>query len=856
MELIDLIIYEGRNIYSHKPIMKMIIDIGEYSEIPTKDIDGFNENLLNAFPNLKKNTCGLGYEGGFLERLENGTYLAHVLEHVIIDIQNTLGYNVKFGKTKFYEEPSLYYLVYEYENRICALECSKAAIFILNSFIKGEKVEIEKFMNYLRKTLLKTELGPSTSAIVKEAKKRNIPVTRIGDESLVRLGYGKQSTLLQATLSGATSCISADISSNKQLTKSILDEHHIPVPYGKVVYSEISAIMVANQIGLPVVIKPFDGNQGKGVHLNLMKEEDIRAAFQDASKYSAGIIVEKYVTGNDYRILVIGGKVKAVSQRLPALVVGDGKHSITELIDMINIDDRRGENHEKSLTKIKLDSVELSVLKKKGLDVKDVPRNGETITLRENGNLSTGGTAIDCTDRIHPDNAEIAVNAANAIEIDIAGIDFVAEDIAKSIRSSSGAVIEVNAAPGIRMHLYPSEGEARNVGKDIVDYLFPDEDAAAFPIISVTGTNGKTTTVRLIKHILSLTGKSVGMTSTSGTVINDKCICKGDHSGPGSAKALLANKAIEAVVLETARGGIIRQGLGYDLADVGIITNVTEDHLGENGMETVEDLAFVKALVVEAVKPDGYAVLNAEDKMTKIILERVRSKVILFYKQNCPKEFMDNHDYIKVYVKDGSIKISDGQKEMDIIKVDKIPVTLNGVLACNIDNCLAAVSALYALNVPTEIIAKGLLSFIDNPGRFQLFDMNGFKIILDYAHNEAGYEEIIKLCQKLAHKRLVGIIGMPGDRPDAAIKAVGRLCAAAFDQIYIKEDIDLRGRKEQEVAGLMYDAIMEKPFSKQHIKVLKDEAAALKEAIAGAAEGDLIVVLYEKIDPLLDIIET
>ena len=854
LELIDLIIYRGKNIYSHRPIMKMIVDIGEYQNIPTKDIEGFNGNLLKAFPNLKKNTCGLGYEGGFMERLEEGTYLAHVLEHVVLDIQNTLGYNVKFGKTRLLKEPSRYYLVYEYENEICALECGKAALFILNCFLEGQAIEINEFLEYLERIRLDSELGPSTSAIVNEAKRRGIPVTRIGYESLVRLGYGKHNKLIESTLSDTTSCISADISSNKQLTKSILDEHKIPVPYGKVVFSELSAVMVANQIGLPVVIKPLDGNQGKGVHLNLTREADIRAAFQEASKYSAGIIVEKFVTGNDYRILVVGGQVKAVAQRLPALVVGDGQHTIAQLVDIINSDDARGENHEKSLTKIRLKNVEHNVLMKKGLDDGYVPQKGETVTLRENGNLSTGGTAIDCTASIHPDNANIAINASNAIGIDIAGIDFVAEDISRSILSSSGAVIEVNAAPGIRMHLYPSEGNAHNVAKDIVDFLFPDESMSDLPIVSVTGTNGKTTTVRLVSYILTLTGKTVGTTSTCGTHINEKCVCKGDNSGPTSAGALLANKSIDVAVLETARGGIIRQGLGYDLADVGIITNVTEDHLGMNGIDTVEELAFVKALVVEAIKPGGYAVLNAEDAMTEMMLKRVKSKVILFHKTEISPELLQM-SAIHVFVRDGMIKIKDGHQIIDIMKVADVPITLNGLLECNIDNCLAAVSALYALKIPINIISKGLKSFENNPGRFQLIDKNSYQVMLDYAHNPAGYEEMIKFCKKMNYKRLIGVIGMPGDRPNAAIKAVGALCGGAFDQIFIKEDKDLRGRDEQEVANLLYDSIKDSSFDEQNLKIIRDEADALKEVVSNATNGDLIVVLYEKLEPLLDILE-
>ena len=856
IQIMDFVIYHGRNIYSHRPVMKMIVDIGKYGDIPTKDIPGFNEKLLEAFPGLRNNVCGLGYEGAFLDRLNEGTYLAHVLEHTVLEMQFMAGYDVRFGKTRTIQAPNIYYLVYEYENEVCGQECGKAAVFILNCFLHGEQVNTASFLTYLKKVSIEAELGPSTSAIAAEAKKRGIPVTRIGHESLIRLGYGRHSRLVESTLTDATSCISADISTNKQLTKALLSEHGIPVPYGKVVFSEISAVMAANQIGMPVVIKPFDGNQGKGVHLNLKSEEDIKAAYQEASKYSSGIIVEKFVTGRDFRILVIGDRVRAVSQRLPASVEGDGVHSIRELVELVNQDERRGESHEKPLTKIKLDAVAMNVLQKNKMDADTVPAAGQRVVLRENGNLSTGGIAIDCTDIIHPDNADLAVRAANAIGIDIAGIDIVTEDISKSITETGGAIVEVNAAPGIRMHLYPSEGKPRDVAKDIVDLLFPDEDACRFPIVSVTGTNGKTTTVRLIQHVLSMTDISVGMTSTSGTFINSRRICKGDDSGPRSAKTLLSNKQIDAAVLETARGGIIREGLGYDLADVGVITNIAEDHLGLDGVNTLEDLAFVKSLVVEAVKPNGYAVLNAQDASTPGILKRVKAKKILFAtEENAVAPYLAQ-GCIGVFVQDGWIKIRDGAEDTSLVRIDEIPVTCGGLIDCNIENCLAAAAALVGLRVPAGVIACGLRSFYENEGRFSLFELAGFRVMLDYGHNPAGYRQALNACRKLGGERLVGVIGMPGDRQDCAIRATGALCADLFDRIYIKEDEDLRGRKPGEVAALFHSAVLEAGCPEDQVSVILQELKALKAAVSEARGGDLIVVFYEHMEPLREYLES
>lgn len=854
MKITDTVIFPKRNIYSHRPVIKMIVDI-EKDTIPTKDIPGFNEKLLEAFPGLKQHVCGLGYEGGFLERLITGTYLAHVLEHVTLELQHILGYQVKYGKTRVIEEPSIYYLVYEYENEVIGMECGKAAAFILNGFIHQKTVDIGSFLDYLKKVAIDTNLGPSTSAIAREAKKRDIPVTRIDHDSLIQLNYGKLSRSVESTLTDVTSCISVDISCNKQLTKSILKDNKIPTPYGKVVYSLVSALMVANQIGTPVVVKPFDGNQGKGVHLNLSTEEEITAAFYDAVKYSKGIIVEKYIAGRDYRVLVVGNEVKAVAERLPASVTGDGRHSVRELIELVNQNENRGDDHEKALTKIKLDESAEEVLRKEGLAADSVPPDGETVTLRENANLSTGGTAVDRTDGIHPDNAAIAVRAANAIGVDIAGIDIVTEDISKSIYETNGVVIEVNAAPGIRMHLYPSQGTPRNVAKDIVDWLYPPEQPSNFPIVSVTGTNGKTTVTRLIAHILAGTGWNVGYTSTSGTFVNEQCICPGDNSGPVSAKTLLSNKTIDAAVLETARGGIVRKGLGYDLADVGVITNISEDHLGLDGIETLEDLAFVKALVVEAIKKDGYAVLNAEDSMTGYLLGRVKAKKILFYQDERKAARFQEVPAVRVYTDHGLIKIEDGMKTFTLCPVAAVPITCNGMIACNIENSLAAAAAAYGMKVPAKKIAEGLKSFQCNAGRFNLYAVQNYSVLLDYAHNQSGYEAVVNACRRFQHKRLVGIIGMPGDRLDKAMRQVGRFCAEAFDKIYIKEDVDLRNRRRGEVARILQTAIEESGFDPRNLLVFDNERNALRHAMENAEEDDLVVVLYEKMEPLKEMIE-
>jgi len=547
-----------------------------------------------------------------------------------------------------------------------------------------------------------------------------------------------------------------------------------------------------------------------------------------------------------------------VSRRVPACVTGDGTHTVRALVDIVNSDPKRGEKHEKPLTKIRLDDVSLALLKKNGMTPETVPPAGQAVFLRVNGNLSTGGTAADCTDIIHPDNADLAVQAASALGIDIAGVDIVAEDISKSILETGGAIVEVNTAPGIRMHLYPSAGAPRNVARDIVDFLFPGDESIRFPIAAVTGTNGKTTVSRLIQHVLMTTGKTVGMTSTSGTYVNHKCIARGDNSGPASARSLLSNKSIEAAVLETARGGIIREGLGYEAADVGVITNITEDHLGLDGVDTLDDLILVKSLVAEAVRPGGAAVLNALDPTTPAVLKRLErfgSQPILFY--NAPKadEQYTRLGAVRVYNDGGWLRVRDGRKTLNLIHVREIPITLGGLVSCNIDNALAASAALYGLGIPAETIKAGLMSFTDNAGRFELYDYGNATVMLDYGHNPAGVETVLGVCKNLEHGRLVGVIGMPGDRLDAAIRAVGALCAGSFDRIIVKEDIDKRGREPGEVAGLLADAVTRAGFPVSQLAVVEDELEALKKAVAEAGDGDLIVVFYEKLGRLKKFLE-
>ncbi|HEY5586451.1 MAG TPA: cyanophycin synthetase [Ruminiclostridium sp.] len=861
MQIQSIYCFQGRNIYSHRPVIRMILDIGIFEAGPTREIPGFNKRLLEHFPEITEHTCGLGYAGGFGERLIEGTYIGHVAEHLIIELQNRMGYPVRYGKTRQLGTSSKYFIIYEYINEVFSIECGRKVIEIVKAFAEGSQIDINSIIRDLKKLSLETDMGPSTKAIYQAAKKRNIPVSRVGTGSILKLGYGKNTRTIQSSLTDSTSSIAVDIVSDKQLTKRILMDNNIPVPYGLAVKSLQEALEAVQSVGFPLVIKPLDSNQGKGVTVNIISESQIQQAFFEAEKYSNTMILEKYISGNDYRVLVVGGRVSAVAQRMPPRVIGDGISTISELVKLENMNPLRGEDHEKPLTYIKLDEIAISYLKAQGFSRESVLEPEQSVSLRQNGNISTGGTAKNCTQDIHPKNAYYAIAAARAVGLDIAGIDIATEDISCPIDISSGAIIEVNAGPGLRMHLHPSEGEAVDVAEDILEMMYPDNCGYSIPIVTITGTNGKTTTTRLIRHTLSLMGLNVGMTTTSGIFIGAECLQKGDTTGPVSAGLVLSNKAVDAAVLETARGGIVRKGLGYDLADVGVLVNISDDHLGIDGINTIEELANTKALVIEAIKPDGYAVINADDSMTPYILDRVRSKVIMFSRivtNPILKKHCKNPNNIAVYIRDGFVWMLKDAKKIPLICLKNIPITYGGLVECNIENSLAAIAALIGLQVPLEVIKKGMSSFQPdvrlNPGRFNIFDMGSFKVMIDYGHNIAGYCSVVKFIQKIKAKRLVGIVGMPGDRLDSNIKEVGELCAKSFGQIYIREDVDLRGRKSRQVAEMLEASIINAGAKRENVEIILNETEALEKAMLDARPGDMIVLFYEEFEQAIQMI--
>ncbi|MCQ2018808.1 cyanophycin synthetase [Clostridium butyricum] len=857
MKIVKKRIYEGKNIYSHKKCIRIDVDLEGYSEIPSKKIPNFNFNIVEILPELKKHRCGIDEEGGFVKRLEEGTYLAHICEHCIIAIQNILGMDVSYGKAREIKG-ELYYIIVQYEYENTAIEIINLAVDLINSLIKSSPINFNGRLQEIKQTLQRETIGPSTKSICDAAKNYGLPVTELGKSGIYQIGYGKQGRIIEAAISNKTNCVGVDISCDKFLTKQLLDIQNIPVAEGRKVFNIIGLLREAEFIGYPVVIKPQYGNKGKGVMLNLKNEKELIKAYTSLLKITKDIIIEKYVKGNDYRICVVDYKVVAASLRVVPFVIGDGKSNIKALINILNNDPLRGQDHEKPLTTIKFDKELCNCLYRQNMSLDYIPNKGEKVILRENANLSTGGIAVDCTDDVCDENIDYCIRAAKALGLDICGVDICTEDISIPIDKQNGIVMEVNAAPGIRMHHFPSQGKKRDVGKAIVDMLYEGRPSN-IPVISVTGTNGKTTTTRMIGHVLKMMGMTTGITSTDGIYINDKCIHKGDDSGFNSAKTLLLNRDVEAVVLETARGGLVRRGLAYDLADVAVITNITNDHLGLDGIDSMEDLMFVKSLVGEEVKENGYTVINADDKYSKRILDRISCEKIYFSKSKDNELIKENINdgKIAVFIEDNNICVINNHRKYLIMSIDELPISYNGILTYNIENAMAACATLVGLNIDYCMISKGFSDFMpcdDNEGRFNMFEYYGRKVILDYGHNIEGYKAVLSCINKLKTKnRLIGVVGVPGDRQDNVIKEIGEICCEYLDEIIIKEDEDRRGRSIGEVSQLLKISML-KNSNKKNVKVYLDEVDALEYAIKISKKDDIIIVFYENIEPLLNYI--
>lgn len=856
MKIINSTVYDGRNIHSHKKCIQLEVDLEGYSETPSKDIKNFNKNLVEILPILYTHRCGIDEEGGFVKRLKEGTYLAHICEHIIIAIQNILGIDVAYGKAREVEGDR-YIIVYQYEYPKVGVEVAKLAVDIINSLIEDNKIRLNDRLDIIKVIMREELIGPSALEICNAAKKVGLPVIKMGNSGFYQIGYGKQGRIIESAITNTTSCVSADISCDKLLTKELLKIQNLPVSRGEKVSNVIDLLRTAEEIGYPVVLKPEFGSKGRGVILKISNEKELLKYYQKLTEEFKDIIVERYYEGDDYRVCVVGYKVVAVSKRIPPYVIGDGEKSIKELIDNVNNDDIRGEDHEKPLTKIKIDDELQRNLSKNNYDLSSVLKKGEKLFLRKNSNLSTGGVAIDYTDIISEENKQICVRAAKTIGLDICGVDVCTTDISKSLMTE-GAILEVNAAPGLRMHSYPTDGISRNVGDDIIKVMY-NNNPNNIPVISITGTNGKTTTTRIINSTLSRMGYCVGMTSTDGIYINGECIDSGDDTGAESARCILYNKDIDVAVLETARGGIIRKGLAYDLADVAVITNITDDHLGVDNINSMEELCKVKSLVAEAVKENGYVAINADDKWSRNIINRINANII-YYSSDFNNELIRKNireNRIAVYRKGEYIYVNNEGIEYKIIDVKDIPITLNGTLEFNIENAMASCAALVAMNVDYSMIRIGLEKFYskDNTGRFNVYNYNGIKVILDYGHNIEGYKKVLPTLSRISNGRITGIIGVPGDRSDYVAREIGKISAKYLDKIIIKEDQDRRGRECGEIPNLIKEGILS-VNENSNIKIILDEVQALQEALEEASDGDVVIVFFEKLNPLLDFIKS
>lgn len=860
MKILHVRAIEGANFFSYQPVVRGIVDISDWQGKTTKELGDFNERLLKVLPSLFSHTCSRGIAGGFIERLEEGTFPGHVLEHVAIELLTLAGEKTRYGKTRLFDEDkNQYEVIYQYECKEAALEAFYLAGEALNQLYAGLSPECSALVERLKRMRAQYLPGPSTKAILKACERRGIPYQKLGNGSLYQLGQGRFSRRIQAAMTDQTNCIGVDIAGDKELTRKILSESAVPVPRGKVVCSEEEILESFREFKQSVVIKPCQGNQGKGVSLDLKNESDVLAAFRLAEAYDSKVIIEEYIKGNNYRILVVGEKAVAAARRIPPMVIGDGKSTIKELVEKENKNPLRGDGHEKVLTKISLDSVVVMDLYRQGLSLTSIPSKGEKVLLRQSANLSTGSTAADVTNQIHPDNAQLAVYAARVLGLDIAGVDIIMGDIRESYLEQNGKIIEVNAAPGLRMHLAPSQGQGRDIGDEIVKMLFPQGNGR-IPIISVTGTNGKTTTVRLLSRILQKQNLIVGMTSTEGIYINDTMISSGDLSGPHSAQVVLRHPEVQVAVLETARGGILKSGLGYDYADVAIITNISEDHLGQYGIEDIEDLSKVKSLVAEAVKKHSYVILNADDNHVAAMARRTKGRVICFSTRLQNRRICKHLAFggTAVVVDRGRVCICNGENSIYICHLAKIPLTWGGKALHNVHNVLAAVAGCWALGYSAAQIRRAICGFgqeaADNPGRLEYYELGGVRVFLDYGHNPAGIRETVRTLNKLKYRRIIGCIGLPGDRSDATVRNLAKEAAKGFDKLYIKEDKDLRGRKQGEIANIIFEQAVKEGKKSNQLEIVLQEGEALKKAILDAESGDIVVIFYEKADPLRKII--
>ncbi|ACB51587.1 cyanophycin synthetase [Crocosphaera subtropica ATCC 51142] len=866
MKILKTLTLRGPNYWSirRKKLIVMRLDLEDLADKPSNEIPGFYDGLVEVLPSLVEHYCSPGHRGGFLERVKEGTYMGHIVEHVALELQELTKMPVGFGRTRETATPGIYNVVFEYVDEQAGRYAGRAAVRLCRSIVDTGTYplkELEQDLSDLQDLQANASLGPSTQTLVTEAEARNIPWMALSARAMVQLGYGVHQKRIQATLSNYSGILAVELACDKEGTKTILQDAGVPVPRGTTIqfFEELESA-IDDVGGYPIVIKPLDGNHGRGITIDINSWKEAEEAYDLASEESKTrtVIVERFYKGSDHRLLVINGKLVAVAERVPAHVIGDDKHTIEELIDITNEDPRRGEGHDNVLTRIKVDKTVLGMLDKQGLRLDSILDKGEIVYLRATANLSTGGSAIDRTDDIHPENLWMAERVAKIIGLDIMGIDVVTPDITKPLRDVDGVIVEVNAAPGFRMHVAPSQGLSRNVAAPVMDMLFPPESPSRVPIVAITGTNGKTTTTRLTAHIYRQTGKVVGYTSTDGVYIGEYLVEKGDNTGPFSAGMILKDPTVEVAVLESARGGILRSGLAFDTCDVGIVLNVAADHLGLGDINTIEQMARVKGVVAEVVHADGYAVLNADDPLVAAMAEQVKGKVA-YFSMNPDNEIIHNHtrrDGMAAVYENGYISILEGQFTLRIEEAVNVPMTMGGMAPFMIANALAACLAAFCQGVDIEDIRQGVRTFKasanQTPGRMNLFNLGDYHALVDYAHNPAGYEAVGEFVKNWKGQRL-GVVGGPGDRRDEDLILLGKIAARVFDRILVKEDDDKRGRARGEAADLIIDGILSEN-DKADYEAILDETEAIEYGLDKVDKGGLVVIFPESVTRAISLI--
>jgi len=870
MRIVSTNVYVGPNVYAHFPVIRHVLDLGVLEEWPTGRLgESYVDRLLECLPGLHEHGCSYREPGGFVRRLREGegTWLGHVMEHVAIELQNVAGSPVTFGRTRSIDgEPGHYNMVYQYKDRPVGLEAGELALKLLHSLLPADvrpddapaadwdfADTRDEFIRYAQRRAL----GPSTASLVRAAEARDIPWLRLNDYSLVQFGHGRYQQRIQATTTGNTSNIAVELASDKEETNAILRDLGLPVPRQLLVRSGTQAVRAAERIGYPVVLKPLAGNHGRGVSINLKTADEVEVAFEKAAEHGRSIVVESFIEGFDHRLVVIDGKLVAAAKRVPGHVVGDGTHTIEQLVDIVNQDPRRGVGHEKVLTRIEFDHQAERLLAKLGYDRKTVPPAGEVVYLRSTANLSTGGTAIDVTDSVHPDNRQMAVRAVKAIGLDIGGVDFLTRDISESYRDTGGGICEINAGPGFRMHVAPSEGKSRDVGGAVLDMLFPTGAPSRIPIAAITGTNGKTTTSRMLAHILKMTGKTVGLTSTDGVYIDGNLSVPGDMTGPVSAQMILRDPSVDAAVMEVARGGMLRSGLGFQECNVSACLNISADHLGLRGVDTLEQLARVKRVPIE-IATDA-AVLNADDALCLQMADYTDARKLCYVTMN------PAHPLVKQHIRAGGqafvleqgmnghmITIYDNESHTPLVWTHLIPATIEGRAMHNVQNAMFAAALAMNLGVTLEGIRQGLRTFdstyFQAPGRMNIYDEHPFKVILDYAHNPAAVRAMCGLVDRFdVEGRRIVVLAAPGDRRDEDVREIASIAASHFDHFICRCDDNRRGRGRDEIAVMLKNQLLAKGVAAGQIEVVPDEQEATTRALEMAEAGDLVLVLGDNV---------